>query len=242
MRREWLDFPAVLSYLSRQFLCRVETEEKRVALTFDDGPHPVHTPQLCEMFARKGIPATFFVVGKRIRQFPEILELVAERGHEIGNHTDHHVPLPLLPRSGIRKELAVTGDLVARVTGRVPGFFRPPMGWFNGTVLAEVVGMGYRPVIGSIHPHDSRRPGADEIFQHVRRRIEPGAIIILHDGGWRTGADRTQTVEAVDRITDELLSKGYRFDTVGELARSAGGAPINREKSEGEPGSARART
>jgi peptidoglycan/xylan/chitin deacetylase (PgdA/CDA1 family) len=242
MRREWLDFPSVLAYLSKQFLCRVETEEKRVALTFDDGPHPVHTPQLCEMFDRKGIPATFFVVGKRIRQFPEILELVVERGHEIGNHTDHHVPLPLLSRRGIRRELAVTGDLVARVTGRVPEFFRPPMGWFNRAAIAEVVGMGYRPVIGSIHPHDSRRPGANEIVDHVCRRIGPGAIVILHDGGWRTRADRSQTIEAVDRITDELLAKGYRFDTVGELARSAEGEPLNREKFGGEPGSATART
>ncbi len=91
------------------------------------------------------------------------------------------------------------------------------MGWFNDYVLKTVRELGYEPVIGSIHPRDSRRPGRDVIIERVRSRMEPGAGIILHDGGWRLGVDRSQTIEAVDRLTDELLAGSYRFMSVGEL-------------------------
>jgi len=102
MRTSLLDMPAVRAYLNQRILCEVETDEKRVALTFDDGPHPRHTPELLDMLARKSIRATFFVVGRRVKQFPRVLERVAAEGHEIGNHTSHHVPLSLLPASLIR--------------------------------------------------------------------------------------------------------------------------------------------
>jgi peptidoglycan/xylan/chitin deacetylase (PgdA/CDA1 family) len=222
MKRELLDIPAVRAYLDKRFLCQAPTQEKRLAITFDDGPHPTHTLEICEMLERKGIRATFFVVGRHVRRFPGVVARLAAEGHEIGNHTDLHLPLAFLPRGMIRRELAVTDDLIARATGRGPGFFRPPMGWFNDTVLAEAARMGYRPVIGSIHPHDSRKPGVKTIVEHVLRRIEPGAIIILHDGGWVVGADRSQTVRAVDRLTDNLLADGYRFETLGDLVRQPG--------------------
>ena len=75
---------------------------------------------------------------------------------------------------------------------------RPPLGWFNDKVLEVTREMGYEPVIGSIHPQDSRQPGLQTILRRVRRRIEPGAVIILHDGGWRIGVSRDQTLQAVD--------------------------------------------
>ncbi len=194
------------------------------------------------MCARQKIRATFFVVGRRVRRFPEIAARIVAEGHDIGNHTNHHFPLSLLPPSLIRRELAVTHDLVFRATGKHPSFFRPPMGWFNGIVVREAVRMGYRPVIGSIHPHDSRQPGVDEIAGHVLSRVEPGAIIILHDGGWRIGADRSQTVRAVEKITSELLDKGYTFDTLSELVGAAGGSAASRERRAAEPDSVPART
>jgi peptidoglycan/xylan/chitin deacetylase (PgdA/CDA1 family) len=221
MKHEILDHAKIREFLGRKrFLCRVPTLEKRVAITFDDGPHPVHTAEILDMCARKGIRATFFVVGRRVRRFPEIAARIAAEGHDIGNHTDRHLPLSIFPPAVIRRELAVTHELVFRATGKHPAFFRPPMGWFNDIVVREAVRMGYRPVIGSIHPHDSRKPGADEIVRHVLGRIEPGAIIILHDGGWRVDADRSQTVRAAERITSELLEQGYRFEALSELAGS----------------------
>jgi peptidoglycan/xylan/chitin deacetylase (PgdA/CDA1 family) len=243
MKHEILDYARVREYLARRrFLCRVATGEKRVALTFDDGPHPVHTAEILEMCARKKIRATFFVVGRQVRRFPEIAARIAAEGHEIGNHTDRHIPLSVLTPSMIRRELAVAHELVVRAAGVEPVFFRPPMGWFNDIVVREVMKMGYRPVIGSIHPHDSRRPGAGEIAEHVLSRIEPGAIVILHDGGSMRGADRSQTVRAADRITSELLDQGYRFETLSGLTGKAGGSAAIRERTGAETDSVPGRT
>lgn len=222
VRGSLLDIPAVRDFLSQRIMLSVATGEKRLALTFDDGPHPRHTPRLLELLASKEIPATFFVVGRWVRKFGDVVAQTASAGHEIGNHSDLHVPMSLLPAPLIRRELRTTEDLVRRATGHRPSFFRPPMGWFNATVLEVARGMGYRPVIGSIHPRDSRTPGLKYILDHVRPRIEPGAIIILHDGGWRVGVDRSQTIEAVDRLTDELLENGYGFHTLSALTGSSG--------------------
>ena len=216
-----LDIPAIRERLGRRILCAVSTPQKRLALTFDDGPHPRHTLQLLDLLAAKGILATFFVVGRRIRRFRDVLKRTADAGHEIGNHGDHHLPLSILPGFALRREIAVTEMLIQQVTGRRPRFLRPPMGWFNDRVLAVATVMGYQPVIGSIHPQDSRQPGTETILRRIRRRIEPGAIIIQHDGGWRIACDRRQTIAAVDRITDELLAQGYRFETLSGLAGSA---------------------
>jgi len=212
-----LDIPSVREYLGRRLICQVSTTEKRMALTFDDGPNPRNTPLLLEILASKGIKATFFVVGRRVRRFRDLLSQTAEAGHEIGNHGDHHVPLSFLPRAIIRRELDVCGNLIEGVVGRRPRFMRPPMGWFNDKVLEVTRGLGYEPVIGSVHPQDSRQPGLETILRRMRRRIDPGAIVILHDGGWRVGVDRSQSLAAVDIITDELLESGYRFQTLSEL-------------------------
>ena len=221
MSPSMLDIASVREYLGKKLICQVTTSEKRLALTFDDGPNPHNTPLLLELLGSKGIKATFFVVGRRVRRFRDLLKQTADAGHEIGNHGDHHVPLSFLPRAIIRRELEVCGNLVEGVTGRRPRFMRPPMGWFNDKVLEVTRGLGYEPVIGSVHPQDSRQPGLDTIVRRVLRRVEPGAIIIMHDGGWRIGVDRSQTLAAVDLITDELLESGYRFQTLSELVDDA---------------------
>ncbi len=212
-----LDVPSVRKYLSGRLLCQVATERKAAALTFDDGPHPRHTPWLLDMLADKGIHATFFVVGRRVRRFRDILGRTFAAGHEIGNHGDHHVPLSPLPAPLIARELRVCGKLVEGVTGVQPRFMRPPMGWINDKVLRVSRQQGYEPVIGSIHPQDSRQPGLPVIMRRLRRRLAPGAIIILHDGGWRIGASRQQTLQAVDALTDEMLKEGYTFPTLSDL-------------------------
>ncbi len=216
-----LDVPSVREYLCRQLLCRVPTPHKAVALTFDDGPHPSHTPWLLDMLAAKDIKATFFVVGRRVRRFRDLVGRAQAEGHEIGNHTDHHLPLSPLPAGLIARELNVCGRLVEGVTGHRPRFMRPPMGWFNDKVLRISRELGYEPVIGTIHPQDSRQPGVPTIMRRLHRRLEPGAIIILHDGGWRIRASRQQTLRAVDLLTDELLAQGFAFPTLSGLVDDA---------------------
>jgi peptidoglycan/xylan/chitin deacetylase (PgdA/CDA1 family) len=120
----------------------------------------------------------------------------------------------------LRREIRRTGDAIERWTGRHPRFFRPPMGWFSHRCVRVLEEEGYQPVIGNIHPEDSRRRQAEVIFDSIRIRLTPGSIIILHDGGWRATIDRTPTIEAVDRLTDELGAAGYRFVTLDELTGS----------------------
>ena len=209
-------------FLGQRILCEAGTSEKVVALTFDDGPNPRYTPALLDMLERKDIPATFFVVGNRVRRFPEIVVRAAGAGHEIANHTWWHIGLTLLPPPEIRRTIRGTSALIQRTVGVAPRFLRPPMGWFNDIVLREIRGTGHTPVIGSIHPQDSRKPGAGVIVHRVLRRASPGAIIILHDGGWRIHSDRSQSVAAADAITDSLLSQGYRFETLSNLVENTG--------------------
>ena len=211
-------FPFVQNYLKDKVLCSVATTEKRVALTFDDGPNPRHTPQPLDLLARKGIPATFFLVGRRVRRYPELAARIAGDGHEVGNHGLSHIPILFLPPAAIVREIRKTEELIVTATGRKPLYFRPPMGWCSRKGIQTVQALGYRPVIGSIHPRDSSRPGTDAIVEHTLSRVGPGSIIILHDGGWLNRVDRTQSVEAADRLTDVLGEMGYRFQTLSDLA------------------------
>ncbi len=216
-----IDLKAGRSFLSRNFLMSINTNEKRIALTFDDGPNPRNTPKLLDLLASKEIPATFFLVGRNIRRYPEIAREIFAAGHDLGNHTFHHVPLPLLPGRLVCRELKKTSEAIAGITGSNPRFVRPPMGWFTNRILEIFRERTLYPVLGNIYPRDSIRPGVETIVQRVLERVEPGSIVILHDGGWRAGVDRGQTIEAVDRITDQLGVMGYGFDLLGDLlARS----------------------
>lgn len=217
MRESLLDNDAFRARLNRRILCEIATDQRRVALTFDDGPSPRNTPPLLDMLRGKGIRATFFVVGKRVDHYRDILRRIAAEGHEVGNHTYQHLPLIFMPRGMVRSELERTNNIIAGEIGSAPKLFRPPMGWFNDSVLGVAGEVGLRPVIGSIHPRDSRKPGTEALVRRVMPRIAPGAIIILHDGGWRISADRSQTLDAVDRITDQLMEANYTVGSLGKL-------------------------
>ncbi len=217
MMASLLHVPPVQRYLAEKFLLRAPEQGRCIALTFDDGPSPRNTPVLLDLLARKGIRATFFVMGKRLLHFADIARRAHAEGHELANHSFHHLPLPLIPERVMRKEVLETEKLITAITGTKPRFFRPPMGWFSHRSLDVLVELGYEPVIGNIHPQDSSQPSVEVILSRIRRQLVDGSIVILHDGGWRANVDRSRTLETVDRLTDELGGEGYRFVTVGEL-------------------------
>jgi peptidoglycan/xylan/chitin deacetylase (PgdA/CDA1 family) len=207
----------VQRYLRGVVLCSVPGRGKKIALTFDDGPNPRNTPRLLDLLGSRNVPATFFVLGSRLNCFGEISQRAHAEGHQIESHGYRHIPVPLLPSPILRREIRRAGDAIERWTGRRPRFFRPPMGWFSHRCVRVLEEEGYQPVIGNIHPEDSRRRRAEAILERIRGRIAPGSIIILHDGGWRAAIDRTPTIEAVDRLIDELGGDGYRFVTLQDL-------------------------
>jgi len=216
-----LDNDSMRKWLAARILCEVETKARAVALTFDDGPNPNHTPRLLRILERARARATFFVVGKRVRRFETIVSEVTAAGHEIGNHSLHHLPMTAMPGRMVQHEIESTSRLIADATGRHPRFFRPPMGWFHRGVLARARAAGCVSVIGSIHPQDSRRPPAAAIEHRVMRRVAPGAIVILHDGGWRIGCDRSHTIAAAENLVTRLQDEGYALVTLSDLVAGA---------------------
>jgi peptidoglycan/xylan/chitin deacetylase (PgdA/CDA1 family) len=175
-------------YLRGVVLCSVPERGRTVALTFDDAPNPRNTPALLDLLGQQKVPATFFVLGKRLSRYGEISRRAHDEGHEIESHGYWHLPLPLMPNPIL-----------------------------SHRCLRILEDEGYQPVIGNIHPEDSRRPHPDIVLGRIRPRLTPGSIIILHDGGWRATVDRSPTVETVDRLTDELGEAGYQFVTLEEL-------------------------
>lgn len=207
----------VQRYLRGVVLCSVPQRERCLALTFDDGPNPRNTPRLLDLLARKGVPATFFVVGRRLAAHTEIARRAHHEGHQIESHGQWHVPLPLIPAGILRSQLRQSANAIERCTGRRPRYFRPPMGWFSHRCLRILEEEGFQPVIGNIHPEDSRRPRPTVLVERIRERLAPGSIVILHDGGWRRGVDRTPTLEAVAGLIDELRDEGWTFLTLAGL-------------------------
>jgi len=204
--------------ISERVLWRVETEENKIALTFDDGPHPESTIRVLEILNRHSIPATFFLVGRHLVAHPEIAQAILKEGHEIGNHTFSHPPMFLLTENQVRKEIQRTDELLRGLDASfTPRYLRPPSGMFTARVLDIAEEFGYRVVIGDVYPRDTYKPGAARIVQRVLERTTRGSIIILHDGGNTRRVDRSQTLEALEDLIVQLLDRGFEFATLSSL-------------------------
>lgn len=193
-------------------------QEKVVAFTFDDGPHPVYTHQVLEIFRRAGGRATFFMIGKEMEAHPEIAAKVRREGHEIANHTYTHPDLTKLTLEEAGGELQRAENLVQEVTGQPARCFRPPYFGVNDDILSLAAERGYR-TIGAVNgdARDWDNPGVEHILEHTRSVVKPGSVLIFHDGY----GDRSQTVEAVRVLVDEMVAEGYRLVTVSELLEIA---------------------
>jgi peptidoglycan-N-acetylglucosamine deacetylase len=201
---------------------RGETEEKIVALSFDDGPHPVYTPLVLEILETFGIKATFFLIGRQVRSYPEIVEQIKTGGHEIENHSDQHLfYLPWLSPDRIRQEIVDTQESIYRITGRYPSFFRSPLGWVSNDLVAICRELKLPIINGSVKAGDVSLPGTEVIIEAVLGKAGNGAIIILHDaGGVGRYRDRTQTLEALPIIIKNLRKRGYHFVTISEMVNT----------------------
>jgi peptidoglycan/xylan/chitin deacetylase (PgdA/CDA1 family) len=211
----------VFGFVSQHLVCRVAVREKRTALTFDDGPNPAVTPRLLDLLQAHGVRATFFLIGRNVERYPRIAAEISRRGHEIGNHSQDHVPLPLLPRSLLWRQIDRASQAIEAATGQRPRLFRPPMGWFSRGMLHALAARGYVPVLGDVYPQDTTRPGAAVLVQRVLQRVGPGSIVILHDGSAVGAVDRHQAVDALETILPRLLRDGYTMGTVGDLLAAA---------------------
>ena len=191
---------------------------KAVALTFDDGPNPKYTPQILALLKEYGARATFFVVGMELARFPEIAKQDVEAGIEIGNHGFRHLSLVGLDPSTIETEVLPVEQEITAITGERPVLYRLPKGRSDSTALRSLTDMGYTIVYWSVDTRDytARRPAA-AIAAQVEKQVQPGSIVILHDGG----GNRQQTVAALRLFLPVLKNEGYQMVTVSQLLEMA---------------------
>jgi peptidoglycan/xylan/chitin deacetylase (PgdA/CDA1 family) len=199
------------------------SDPNQIALTFDDGPNDPHTMHLLDVLARHNAKATFFLIGKYVRQRPEIARAILAAGHEIGNHTNSHPNLILVSAARLRQELADCCKALEDALGEKVTLFRPPFGGRRPNVLRTARSMGLSPVMWSVTGFDWSAKSAAEIVKKVSgwvdsRHKPQGEIVLLHDGGHLAfGTDRSFTVEATRNLLERYANK--QFVTASGLRR-----------------------
>ena len=188
-------------------------DEKIVALTFDDGPHPKETHEILDVLDKYNVKATFFVVGKHANWYSEPLIRAAKEGHEIGNHTFSHPNITNLSINDLKKEIKTCEETVVKLTGKKPTLFRPPYGSYNEEKLGKLAEeCGYKIILWTtLDAKDWRNPPSAQITDTIVSKVQNGDIILLHDYGTEN------TVKALDVIIPTLINNGYKLVTVSEL-------------------------
>lgn len=182
-------------------------EEKRIAITFDDGPHRLYTPKLLDGLKERGIHATFFLVGENIGNNEALVKRMAEEGHLIGNHTFSHVQLTKMKKEDACREVQQTNERICAVTGAPVLYIRPPYGSWNDELQEEIP---MTVTLWNLDSEDWKSQNTGKIVELVESEAEEGSIILLHD-------IFDTSVEAALRIVDDLTAQGYTFVTVDEL-------------------------
>lgn len=191
-----------------------------IALTFDDGPNDACTPALLDILAKHDVKATFFMVGRYVRQSPALARRVREAGHIVGNHTMTHPLLARIASRRVREELAGCNAMLEDALGEPVKYFRPPFGGRRPDVLRTARALGLVPVTWNVTGHDWAEKSAGEVYGIVKAGIGRnvrrgrGSNVLLHDGGHLTmGADRSRTLRAVEMLLEQDAA-GRRFVTV----------------------------
>ena len=195
---------------------------KQLALTYDDGPNDPHTLRLLETLARHDVHATFFLIGRYVRQRPDLVREIVRAGHVVGNHTFTH-PLLIFKSDGeTRKELASCRAALEDAIGQPSNLFRPPFGGRRPATLRIAREFGLEPVMWNVTGYDWNAPPAAVVEKKVESQIRGGDVILLHDGGHQQmGADRSQTVLATDHLIARYKSEGYEFVTIPRMIEDA---------------------
>ena len=193
--------------LMEQELMEQSQAHPEVALTFDDGPSPKYTPLLLDGLKERNVRATFFLLGKNVKENQELVQRMQAEGHLLGNHTYNHVQLNKIPETTARQEILKTNNEIYEATGKYPEYMRPPYGAWkkNMELCVEMF-----PVLWDIDTLDWKSQNVDAILKAAGEEPEDGSIILMHD-------EYQTSVEAALLLVDRLKEKGYEFVTVDEL-------------------------
>ena len=179
----------------------------KIALTFDDGPSPVCTPQLLDGLKKRDVKVTFFVTGQNVESYPDIVKRASDEGHLIGNHTFHHVQLTAANTEEFKTEIVSTNEIIQEVTGKETSFIRPPYGSWDQKYEQQ---LNMFPVLWDVDPLDWCSTNVDKIVRNVLSHTKENSIILMHDS-------YDSTVTAALQIVDILQAEGYEFVTVDEI-------------------------
>ncbi|WP_276356363.1 polysaccharide deacetylase family protein [Cohnella caldifontis] len=224
----WIGFYIMTFYallpalISRIFGFRVFQRgraDQEIALTFDDGPDPVYTPKLLDLLKKYGATGTFFLVGSHAEKYPEIVARIHDEGHVIGIHNYLHHSNWLMRPKTVKKQILRTSDVIKRITGIRPNYYRPPWGIVN---LFDYRRLGHLQIVlwTGMFGDWKLRVGAEKLYRRMRRKLNPGEVFVLHDCGRTFGADEDapgEMIKALERILVDGKQEGYRFVGVDEM-------------------------
>ncbi|MEC5146745.1 polysaccharide deacetylase family protein [Chitinophaga sp. 212800010-3] len=192
-------------------LCEADTEEKVVALSFDDGPLPEYTPAVLDILKQAQVPAAFFCIGKNITGNESLLKRIYEEGHVIGNHTySHHFWFDMKLSGSMLHDMQQMDTLTVDTTGLQPRLFRPPYGVTNPNLARAIKRGHYLPVGWSIRSLDTVAKNEQELLQRVLTQLKPGAVILLHDTCAVTAA-------VLPEMIKHIREQGYRLERIDKM-------------------------
>lgn len=192
-------------------VCKFNTNEKVVALSYDDGPEPATTLPLLEVLKKYNAKASFFCIGHKADQFPEIVRKIIDEGHEIGNHSyGHETTFPLYRKKKMKDDLLKAQQILEQASGRQVRLFRPPFGVTNPTMGNVVKEFGWTPVGWSIRSLDTQAQTADKVLRRIKRKLKPGVIILLHDR-------MPFCAELTEKLLVYLRENGYKAVSLNDV-------------------------
>ena len=201
-----------LNYFANAF-CRGDTTARSVALTFDDGPDPETTPALLKTLNDHGVKAAFFPTGTNARSHPEIIKKIDQQGHVLGNHSFRHAWWTnFLMAAALEREIGRAQETIEAVIGKVPAYFRPPMGLTNPHLPKKLKKHGLAVVGWDVRPFDTRA-SSEKVINKVLKKVRNGSIILLHD----LGRGPAELAQMVDELVTEIKARGYNFSELEEL-------------------------
>lgn len=198
----------------------VGTDEKIIALTFDDGPHPRYTDEILDILGKYNVKGTFFVIGRNAESYPKKLKRIADEGHEIGNHTYSHITAGKASKENFGAELKKTHGIIKKITGKDTVLFRPPTGYCNTVAVKSAAEMNYKIIVWTVDTRDWMHTSTENIVKTVKTHAMGGCIVLFHD--FVTAPSPTPS--ALRELIPYLIEEGYRFVTVSELLSYDGGS------------------
>lgn len=191
--------------------CRAKGNSKSIALTFDDGPDSVWTPKVLEVLRRYNVKATFFCIGDKVEKHPQLVKMLIEEGHIVGNHTYYHTSFfPLLSTKKMVDELQRCNEALTNITGESITLFRPPFGVTNPTIAASVRELGYKVVGWSIRSFDTVKSEREKVLRRILKKAHAGGVILMHD-------NLENSDWLVEQVIVNLHEQGYEIKRLDEL-------------------------